>query len=304
MNIQLPDPQSFSGAVLSGWTVTQTGGSETMTGTVIVKAAYDVADTGGPSRMMSRVNSPQRCAIVFQDSGTIVKDDQGTADPADDEVIGFNVTREADIALQKARADIVIKGWGEAGAEGEINVDGINWFTRASTAAAAGYADVTTNLFGWHSRTESPRKIDTPASFKPDFDPPVIDTLPPQFGPAFNNVYRRSAGFGAIAAAQAKSLPSAKTVVITKKKNSAVQTYRLELPNLAMKARLRAWCGDCPDKPERWCIKGMIALTPDTLIVDPVVHQAEIIWRGLFDWNGPDGQPVAWRVAQVMEGVV
>ncbi len=65
-----------------------------------------------------------------------------------------------------------------------------------------------------------------------------------------------------------------------------------------MKARLRAWCGDCPDKPERWCIKGTIALSPDTLIVDPIAHQGEILWRGLFDWNGPDGKPIAWRLAQ------
>lgn len=301
MNIQLSDPKSFAGAVLSGWTVTQANGTETMTGTVLVKAAYDLADQGGAARVMNRAKDPQRYAIVFNDSGFPV-DEDGKPNPADDEIGGFNVTREADIAMQKARADIVVKGWGEPGAEGSIQVDGTEWFSRATTAV--GYPDVTTNLFGWHSRTESPRKTDTPDTFKPDFDPPAIDTLPPQYGPVFNNVYRRSTGFSAIGATQAKSLPSSKTVVITKTKNGPVQTYKLTLPDLSMKARLRAWCGDCPDKPERWCIKSTIALVPDTLIVDPVAHQAEIIWRGLFDWNGTDGKPIDWRLAQVMEGAI
>lgn len=303
MNIQLPDPKSYSGAVLSGWTVNQTGGAETMTGTIIVKAAYDLVDQGGSPRIMNRVATAQRHAIIFQDSGSTVTDTQGTADPADDKVVGFNITREADIALQKARADIVVKGWGEAGAAGEIRVDNASWFTR-DKAATSIYRDVTTNLFGWQSRTESPRNTNTADTFKPDFEPPVIDTLPPEFGPMFNNVYRRSAGFTAIAAESAKSLPSGKRVTITKTTQSSTQTYRLDLPDLAMKARLRAWCGDCPDRPERWCIKGMIALMPDTLIVDPVAHQAEIIWRGLFDWNAPDGKPIAWRLAQIMEGAV
>lgn len=303
MNIQLPDPKSYSGVVLSGWTVNQTGGAETMTGTVIVKAAYDLISQGSSPRIMNRVATAQRHAITFQDSGSTVTDTQATADPADDKVVGFNITREADIALQKARADIVVKGWGEEGAAGEIRVDGASWFTREGSATS-NYPDVATNLFGWHSRTESPRKTSTSQSFKPDFDEPAIDALPPEFGPLFNNVYRRSAGFSAIAAASAKSLPSGKTVAISKTKNGPVQTYNLALPNLAMKARLRAWCGDCPDKPERWCIKGTIALSPDTLIVDPIAHQGEILWRGLFDWNGPDGKPIAWRLAQVMEGAV
>jgi hypothetical protein len=302
MNIQLPDPQSFAGVVLSGWTVTHTGGAEKITGTVIVKAAYDISDAGGTTRILNRVKAPQRCAIVFQDSGAPVIDNQGNSDPADNKVVGFNITREADIALQKARADIVVKGWGEAGAEGKIEVDGAIWFSRAATAA--GYPDVTTNLFGWHSRTESPRKTNTPDTFRPDFDPPTIDTLPPQYGPEFNNIYRRSTGFSAIAAAQAPSLPSAKTVVVSKTKDATSQSYGITLPDLGLKARLRAWCGDCPDKPERWCIKATIALTPDTLIIDPVAHQAEILWRGLFDWSSPDGKPIDWRLAQVMEGAV
>lgn len=303
MNIQLPDPQSFAGAVLSGLTVAQTGGAEKMTGTVVVKAAYDVAANGSSARVMNRVRSPQRCAIIFQSSGTRVIEDQGNADPADDEVVGFNITREADIALQKARVDIVVKGWGEAGAEGRIEVGGVQWLSRASTAA--GYPDVTANLFGWHSMTEDARKIKLSVAFVPNTNPKVIvDPLPSEYVPGFNNFYRRSVGFSAIAGPQALALPSAKTVTIVKSKPGNPITYTLRLPDLALKARLRAWCGDCPDRPERWCIKGTIALMPDTLIVDPVAHQAEILWRGLFDWNGPDGKPVDWRLAQVMEGAV
>jgi hypothetical protein len=302
MNIQLPDPQSFAGAVLSGFTVTQADGAETMTGTIVVKAAYDLLDQGGAARVMYRAKDPQRCVIVFKDDVFPI-DEVGRPNPAADKVVGFNVTREADVALQKARADIVVKGWGEAGAKGEINIDGANWFNRAATATSV-YPDVSANLFGWHSRTEDGRKTNTPVTFKPDFVSPVSDTLPPQYEPLFNNVFRRSAGFTAIAAGSAKSLPSGKSVIITKTKNSTTNTYRLNFPDLAMKARLRAWCGDCPDKPERWCIMGTIMLVPDTLIVDPVANQAEILWRGLFDWNGPDGKPVAWRLAQVMEGAV
>ncbi len=303
MNIQLPDPNSYGGAVLSGWTVNSAGGAEKLSGCVVVKAAYDLVGAAGAVKAMVRCKDKARFDIVFKDAGASIIDTKGTATTTDDKVVGFDLEREADIALQKARADIVVEGWGGASVEGQVKIDGVQWLFRA--AAAAGVPDVGKNLFGWHSRTEDERKTGTAASFKPV----AGDELPPEYGPIFNNFYRRSAGFSAIAANQAQALPSGKAVGIFKTVNGAETSYALMLPDLAMKARLRAWCGDCPDEPKRWCVKDTITLLADTLIVDVVGNKAEILWRGRFDWDEPGDapttrKPVDWRLAQVMEGAV
>jgi len=283
MNLQLPDAKSFGGAVLTGWTVASPGGAESLSGVIVVKAAYDLVDTGGLHRVMVRSTDANRSVIIYQDSGAPIAD-------------GYNLQREADIALQKARVDIVVKGWGGAGVEGEVRIDGVQWLSRA--AASAGPADLALNLFGWHSRSENPRRTGTAE----DFIPQPNDQLPPEYGPKFNNFYRRSAGFSAIADHLARALPSGKVVGIFRTVSDTEISYSFVLPALAMKARLRAWCGDCADEPKRWTIVDTINLGPDTLIVDPVSHTAEILWRGQFNWNAvADGQ---WRLAQVMEGSV
>ena len=307
MNVQLPDPGSYGGVVLSGWTVNTAGGAEKMSGCVIVKASYDLLDSGGAARSMVRSADKMRFEIVFSDSGAAIFDTKGTADPADDKVVGYDLEREADIALQKARADIVVKGWGGLDVEGEVRVDGTQWLLR--TAAAVGAPDVKRNLFGWHSRTEDFRKTDTPEGYLPNHNPDPLfrDELPSAYGPEFNNFFRRSDGFSSISPDQSRILPSAGTVAIRKKIGAGTETLKLGLPNLEMKARLRCWCGDCEDKPGHWSIKQTIPLVPDTLIVEPLANKAEIIWRGLFDWDEPGNapntrRPIEWRLAQVMEG--
>ncbi|MGV8937559.1 MAG: hypothetical protein ACOH2J_10580 [Allorhizobium sp.] len=285
MNLQLPDPKSFGGAVLNGWTVASAGGAESRSGVIVVKAAYKLATMGGPHKILVRSTEANRFAIVYQDIG----------DPIED---GYTLRREADIALQKARVDIVVKGWGGANVQGEVRVDGEQWLFRA--AASVGPADLGLNLFGWHSRSETPRQPDTDEHFTPQPN----DQLPPEYGPEFNNFYRRSPGFTATADLPAM-LPSGKVVAIRRTVGGKKFIRRILLPDLAMKARLRAWCGDCPDEPRRWCIVDTIDLRPDTLIVDlvnPAAGTAEILWRGQFDWNAvADGR---WRLAQVMEGSV
>jgi len=279
MNIQLPDPKSFGGAVLNGWTVASAGGAENFSGVIVVKAAYDLVGDGDAPRTMVRSNDATRWAIVYQDSGT----------PIDE---GYDLTREADIALQKARADIVVEGWGGAKVEGEAKIDGRRWLFRAAAESTIG--DVTRNLFGWHARSEKPR------SLKQEFEPRPRDELPPGYDARFNNFYRRE--FSTVSDDQARVLPSGKLVEILRKEGSAVTSRAFVLPDLAMKARLRAWCGDCPDEPKRWSIVATIALSPDTLIVHPVTNTAEILWRGQFDWRAvAEGK---WRLAQVMEGSV
>jgi len=282
MNLQLPDPKSYGGAVLTGWTVASAGGAESLSGVIVVKAAYDLVDNGGAQRVMVRSDDIARSAIVYQDVGT----SNGNK---------YDLKREADVALQKARVDIVVKGWGGAHVQGRVRIDGLRWLFRA--AASAGEPDVGINLFGWQSRTESPRS-GTPAGFVPQ----PGDRLPPEYGPRFNNFYRRSDGFLSVGDSLAQALPSGKIVDIRTTAEGNDQTYRFRLPDLRLKARLRAWCGDCEDAPKRWCIVETIALVPDTLIVEPDTHTAEILWRGRFDWNAVgDG---AWRLAQVMEGSV
>ncbi len=301
MNIQLPDPNSYGGVVLSGWTVSAAGGIEKQSGCVIVKAAYDLIDTGSAARTMIRSLVKSRSDIVFADDGAPIIDSKGTTDPSDDKVVGYDLEREADIALQKARTDIVVEGWGGANVAGRVRVDGIEWLSRLATATGA--PDVSENLFGWHSRTEAGRKTATADTFMPV----PGDQLPPEYGPIFNNFYRRSVGFSAIASSQAQALPSGKTVGIVKTAGAVDTSYAFALPDLAMNARLRCWCGDCEDKPGHWSIRDTIPLVPDTLIVEPDANSAEIIWRGRFDWDEPGVAPntrksIEWRLAQVMEG--
>lgn len=314
MNIQLPDPKSYGGAVLSGWTVEAENGPETLSGAVIVKAAYDITGAPNATGSMVRSTDSSRFAIAFEDIGTKTIDTKNNSDPEDDVVTAFAYRRDSDIALQKARVDIAVAGWGGNGAaiSGQVRIDNAIWLSRASNAHETdddhGLKDIKANLFGWHARGEDGRKLDVPDTFEPKFPElptDVPDTLPPKYVPVFNNFFRRNTpAFSAIAVSQAQALPSGKTVKVTQTSSGSDTVFSFVLPQLAMKARLRAWCGDCPDKPERWCIKQMIALTPDTLIIDPVTRRAEILWRGRFGWNGPDGVPVAWRQAQVMEGAV
>lgn len=283
MNLQLPDSKSYGGAVLTGWTVGSAGGAESLSGVIVVKAAYDLVDNGGAQRVMVRSSNLERSAIVYRDDGA----------PAGQ---GYHLQREADIALQKGCVDIVINGWGGSHVKGSVKIDGAEWLTRAAASSLRG--DVGTNLFGWHSRTDTPRTIDT----DPEFKPQPGDQLPPQYEPFFNNFYRRSLGFKAPGADKAQALPSGKIVAISSTADGTERTYSLRLPDLRLKARLRAWCGDCEDEPRRWCIIDTINLVPDTLIVDPDADVAEILWRGRFDWKAvPDSR---WRLAQVMEGSV
>lgn len=303
MNIQLPNPKEYDGVVLNGWTVGAAGGPETLSGAIIVKCAYDISPVPNAPGAMVRSSNRARFAISFEDAGIKTIDNKGTADTKDDVVTDFAYERDSDIALQKAQVDIAVKGWGGLGTSGDIRIDNVNWYSR-TTADGDLKGDMTTNLFGWHPRDEDNRNPDVAESFKPKFPPLPVDTLPPEYGPVFNNFHRRSTGIGPTAAGSAAALPSGKVVAINKTNASGSESLTFRLPDMALKARLRAWCGDCPDKPERWCIKGTIALSPDTLIVDPVANQAEILWRGSFNWNGPDGKPVEWRLAQVMEGAV
>lgn len=302
MNIQLPDPASFGGVVLAGWTA-NAARQEQQTGTVIVKAAYDLAGADGSAKSMVRSSNSGRFAISFADIIIPATKDKGTPlDTSDDETFLYGLEREADVALQKDRADIVVKGLGGVQVAGEIRVDGALWFAR--TSAASGVSDTKANLFGWHARSESNRRIDeNPAAV------PAPSHLPERYLPEYNNFFRRSAGFSAIAVGQAKALPSDKLVRITRTPNAANWPYEMRLPDLALKARLRCWCGDCEDKPGHWSIRETIPLIPDTLIVEPAANKAEIIWRGRFDWDEPGElpntrKPIEWRLAQVMEGAV
>lgn len=309
MNIQLPDQASFGGAVLSGWTVASAGGAEKLSGVIVVKAAYDLVDTGGARKSMVRSSDKARYEIVYADTGVPIVDTKGTATTTDDKVVGHDLLREGDVALQKARADIVVKGWGGAGIEGRVFVDASQWLFRATTATGA--PDVARNLFGWHSRTEDNRKTATPENYLPnhDPDPQIRDELPSEYGPEFNNFYRRSTGFSSIGAAQSQALPSGKQVSISKKVGATTESLNFDLPDLAMKARLRCWCGDCEDKPGHWSIRETILLVPDTLIVEPAANKAEILWRGMFEWDEAGDlpntrRPIEWRLAQVMEGSI
>jgi hypothetical protein len=204
-------------------------------------------------------------------------DDLAAADPP--EGLAFDLTREADTALDKARSDIVVEGFVAAAAGGAVLVDGEPWALRA--AAVPGGLDTSRNLFGWHGKAEAGRG----GGLDPDFEPTPEQPFPEDSGApletaAFNNIYRRSAGFTTPGDRNTAALPSGGLVEVYQGTDtSGDPAFAARLPDLAIGVRLRVYCGHGPDEAARWRKVDLGALRPDTLILRPDQGTAEILWR-------------------------
>ena len=287
MIIQPPDPQAFGAALVTGWT--QAGGVESFRGAVILKAAYDLTDPGGDAPFeMAPVSDAARSAIVYADEGDELVD-------GDDQPVGFDLRYEADIALEKARTDIVVAGYVSGTTDGAVVIGGQQWMQRASTVVKVD--DAARNLFGWQSKSASPRRISVPS----DFEPAPGDQLPPNYGPLFNNFYRRGGGFTTPANRNTQPLPSGAIVEVHKSADASdAAPFRFTLPDLAYHARYRVYCGHGPDEAPHWRIGAIGALRPDTLMLWPDDLQATILWRTAWAW---DAEPEEnYRKIQIFEG--
>ena len=300
MRIELPDTQPFAAMLLRG--TGRAGGAEVPLATILVKAAYDLVEEGG-LRVMVPVVDPDRRDIVVADMGT-TRTGPGIGDHDDDpdtppdamEMTFLDVTYEADVALEKARTDIVVAGHVDAvPPEGLVLVAGEVWLRR--DGAPTDSTDLAGNLFGWMPRLEPGRAITIADDFTPDFaNGPV---LPPAYDPAFNNVYRRSPGFSTPGDRNTAPLPPGATVSVHRRLDQSDAPYRVALPDTALTARYRVHCGHGPDTPRHWRIGSIGTLNADTLILRPDANAAEILWRASWDWLAED--PAAYRSIQITE---
>lgn len=252
MLIETPHPASYSAALLMGTARKQ---DSTPTMAVVMKAAYDLVENGTAPRHMAIVGDPAWSEIVMADNYT------STHDPA----IPPRVAYEADVALAKAKADIVVRGFiapADSGAGGAIVVNGVSWLTRR--AKAPGDSDMAHNRFGFEPRGSKTRQGRAAQYAR------------------FASYQRCTADYfteGTIL----EELPGQGTVSLYKQPGSGTSgttpAYALQLPELDYSVRLRVYCGHGPDKPPHWRKVGLGRMQADTLIISPDVHQALILWR-------------------------
>ena len=316
MIIQVPETQAFGAALVVGWT--QSAGAEALKGAVILKAAYDLTGTGGAEPFeMTPANDPARSDIVYADEGVILFEDGGavheiamedlrrddagavffeiggTAHPVA-EADGFDLTYEADIALGKARTDIVVAGHTSGTKSGAVAIAGSQWIRRNEVDKQG---DTARNLFGWLPKSESPRRLTVPDDFRPEEG----DRLPADYGSRFNNFHRRGGGFSTPANRNRNPLPSRALVEVHKSADgSDAEPFAFVLPDLGYRARYRAYCGHGPDEAPYWRIGEIGTLRPDTLIVRPEARQATILWRASWDWGAEPED--TYRKIQILEG--
>ncbi|WP_108259643.1 hypothetical protein [Mangrovicoccus ximenensis] len=302
MRIELPSGRPWGAMAMAGTTV---AGGERFSGILVVKSAYRLAGPAGSVREMAEHEDAGRHALVLADEGmTYVAegqadtDDDGDIDgddePVDIEVL--DVTRESDIAPEKARTDIAVLGWLGTD-EGAVTVAGDIWIARSPGILPV--RDLGRNLFGFHPRTEAGRML------AEDTDPwdPETDSLPvplpAHYTAAFQNFYRRSAGFSTPGNRNLAGLPAGAVVAVHQAEDASDDGYAFRLPALSLSARYRVWCGHGPDLPRHWRIGQIGALRADTLIVDPGNDTAEILWRAAWPWAAED--PATYRSIQILE---
>lgn len=287
MILQTPDPEAFGAALVTGWT--QLGIDESFKGAVILKAAYDLTDPGGGDPFgMALAGDPARAAVVYADEGDPLLN--GGGNPVD-----FDLRYEADIALEKERTDIVVAGYVSGTTDGAVVIGGQQWMRRDTSVVKVN--DAARNLFGWQSKPSDLRRISVPS----DFEPEPGDQLPPNYGPLFNNFYRRGDGFSTPANRNTQPLPAGAVVEVHKSADASdAAPFRFVLPALAYHARYRAYCGHGPDEAPHWRIGQIGALRPDTLLVWPDALQATILWRTTWAWDAAPGE--TYRKIQIFEG--
>ena len=310
MKIELPDTRPYGAMFAIGNRLS--GGAVQEIGSLIVKAGYILAASGGAdTHRMATDPDPAASALVLADSLG-----------AD----GMAVTREADIAPYKPLTDIVVEGFlaGIGPSGEEVRIDGTLWLSRADDLNGDGLvnndddagitplslADRDRHLFGYQPRTVAPRSAEAgnplaapvPDPIEPN-DFPLRDTTTLDeingYANRFLNFHRRGGGGFAASAAVSGALTAGRRVTVRKADADAF-SLTLSLPPLT--ALYRTYCGIGPDKPPHWTRIPLGAMRADTLILRPDGGRAEVIWRSIWPWaDHPAG---SYRAIRVSEGTI
>ncbi|AXQ96274.1 hypothetical protein LV780_21320 (plasmid) [Cereibacter azotoformans] len=310
MIVETPDPAIFSAAVLAGAPglavvmkaaydlVPDGAGARRMVPSadaarrailmadqgVLLFSATDLAPPvdqaevpAGALRLDPRPGETPPAVQVLDVAGQTFETEDIATDP--DKRLEFRVAREADTALEKARADIVVLGFIGASRRGAVTVDETLWLGRDLPPADAD-GDSARNLFGFEPRGSDARRA-------------LAGDLA-----AFAPFHRRGGGMFDDSGT-GTALPAGGRVEIFQDNATTGTPYALRLPDLVPRVRLRVWCGHGPDWPPRWRKVPLGAMRADTLIVDPAAHRAEILWR--LRWAAGTEPPDRYRSVQIRE---
>ena len=206
----------------------------------------------------------------------------------------FDLRYEADVAVDKVRADIVVAGYRSGTTDGSVVVAGEIWLTRNPTASPL--RDVSRNLFGWHPKTLANRNADLSTSY----DPEVDGNLPIGFSSEHNNFHKNGGDFS-FSGSVTPQLPTAAQVDIFKAADATGNAYSFVLPDLDLTARYRFHDGILPDHEHCWRTNEIGLMRPDTLIVEPDANRATILWR--VNWDAAAQPFDAYRSVEISQGV-
>lgn len=253
METRLPDHskglRGYSSLFVVGWRAAPTTGLVEQTGTIIVKRTYTIDRRRGA---LTPADSPEPVFLTDEPVG---------AEAPEKPPLRF----EHDLASFKPEADVVVLGFpGPAGAMARVLVGGQEWLARTLGAGER-------HLFGWASRTESPR-LGYAGTFagKP--------ALPADFDNRFFSGYRRDAR----ATPAPPSLPPRARIVIERE---GAAGYSFDLRDDVGEAAYCCYTGSGPDREALWRRHGL-PMTLDTLVVEPERDRCYLVWRGVWPFAG------------------
>lgn len=287
MSVELPRGAPLGALPLRAWTKRTGEPAAVLRDVLVLRGAYDLVDDGdGPQRMVA-VADPVRTAPRLADDGDVLPG--GDLPPED-----FDLHAEADTAAEKERADLIVLGTlpSDPSAGGSVHVDGEEWLHRAHTLDRG--RDRGRNLFGVLGRNEPPRRLDATDS------DPATAPLPPGYSALTGNAYRRGGDFSTPDDRNTPPLPSGGLVQVFRTATASDAPVAVRLPDLTLRARLRAWCGHGPDTPPRWAVVDVVEAVPDTLELAPAAGTAAVVWRA--SWLTDLVPPDRWRAVQVLPG--
>lgn len=312
MIIETPSSGIFDAAHITGWGLQ--GAQEVFKGAIIVKAAYDIIPAAGSSpRTLEPTLNANAKKIAYNDGGVFFDDTgivldasgyvlnaDGTASDVKKNIDRFDFEYESDIAIEKPKTDIVVRGYISGTDDGSITVDGDVWFRRDSTVPKIG--DTAQNLFGFQSRTVNPRLTEVGNLNRTATGRFILGQdkhLPNNYKLDFANFYKREVGFSTPSNRNLNHLTPGSIINVHKSINQSDAAYSFILPAYTLTARYRTYCGHGLDQAPYWRIIELGNLALDTLIVAPDDNTAILLWRSSWGWD--QHPPDTYRKIQIFQ---
>jgi hypothetical protein len=222
------------------------------TGTVLLKRTYTIT----PSN-----TEPETGAVLPTTALPVFVQDQFTSD-------GSMLLYEYDLESYKPEGDVVVLGF--VGGTGTVSVQVHNQVWLRRTLAAGD-----THLFGWHLRSDEPRRSEGAFPLD-DAQYPLPNPLPSDFNNRYYNGYRR----GVNLLNPVPYVPVGVPVLIERSDTR----YGFRLGSEVVTARYSYYPGTGPDDDCRWRHQ-TVPMPLDTLVIEPDANRCYAVWRGVWDFD-------------------